>query len=168
MAVMTRQSERAEREGPPRLARPPSDRYIGESTEEAAAADAAATDAGASPARGIAYGVVAAIIGALVILFLGGVMTLSAGLLVVAAVAGRAVGQATAVGSGTTIEPRPRRWAAASLAVGGVIFGQVAMWLFARTEGGVLTLPDYLGQTFGILVPAQVVLAAIVAWWSAR
>jgi len=166
MAVMTSPSEPADHEGSPRLARPPSDRYRGEA--ENAAEDPATTDAGASPARGIAYGVVAAVIGAIVILFLGGVMTLSAGLLVVAAVVGRAVGQATVAGSGTTIEPRRRRWVAATVAVGGVILGQVAMWLFARTEGGVLTLPDYLGQTFGFLVPAEVVLAAIVAWWAAR
>ena len=166
MAVMTSPSEPADHEGRPRLARPPSDRYRGEAAEEVA--EDAPTDEGASPARGIAYGVVAAIIGALVILFLGGVMTLSAGLLVVAAVVGRAVGQATVVGSGTTIEPRRRRWVSVSLAVGGVILGQVAIWLYARTEGGVLTLPDYLGQTFGILVPAELVLAAIVAWWSGR
>jgi hypothetical protein len=44
----------------------------------------------------------------------------------------------------------------------------VGLWLYARTEGGVLALPDYLGQTFGLLVPIQVALALAIAWWSAR
>ena len=42
-----------------------------------------------------------------------------------------------------------------------------ALW-FARTEGGVLPLIDYLGQTFGPLVPLQLLLAVGVAWWRAR
>ena len=50
----------------------------------------------------------------------------------------------------------------------GLSRGQLGIWAYARSEGGVLGLADYLGQTFGWLVPAQVVLAAFAAWWSAR
>ena len=49
-----------------------------------------------------------------------------------------------------------------------MVLGQVGLWLFARAEGGVLAPIDYLGQTFGPLVPVEVVLAAVVAWWRAR
>ena len=49
-----------------------------------------------------------------------------------------------------------------------VILGQLGLWLYARIEGGVLSLPDYLGQTFGFLVPLQFAAAMLVAWWTAR
>jgi hypothetical protein len=54
------------------------------------------------------------------------------------------------------------------LAAIAVLAGQVGLWLYAQTEGGVLTLPDYLGQTFGVLVPLQLVIAVALAWWTAR
>jgi uncharacterized protein (DUF2062 family) len=49
-----------------------------------------------------------------------------------------------------------------------VAIAQIGIWLFARAEGGALGLVDYLGQTFGPLVPLQFAIAALVAWWSAR
>ena len=50
----------------------------------------------------------------------------------------------------------------------GVGLGQVGLWLLARGEGGVLPLVDYLGETFGILVPLQLAIAGLVAWWRSR
>jgi len=103
----------------------------------------------------------------LVVLF-GGVLAVSAGLLVVASAVGYAVGLATVIGAADTLSPRMRPWIAGAIAGLGVLLGQVGLWLYARAEGGVLSPVDYLGQTFGVLVPLEVVLAAVVAWWRAR
>ncbi len=123
---------------------------------------------GHAPARGIAFGAIAALVGAALIVVFGGALAVSAGLLVVASGVGYAVGLATVVGAGDTLSARARPWIAAALAALGVVLGQLGLWLFARAEGGVLAPIDYLGQTFGPLVPVEVLLAAAVAWWRAR
>ena len=43
--------------------------------------------------------------------------------------------------------------------------GQVGLWVFARSEGGVLPLLDYLGEAFGLVVPVQLVVASPVSAW---
>jgi hypothetical protein len=123
---------------------------------------------GATPARGIAFGSIAAVAGAALIVVFGGALAVSAGLLVVASAVGYAVGLATLIGSADTLGGKGRPWVAAGLAAVGVMLGQVGLWLFARAEGGVLEPIDYLAQTFGPLVPMEVLLAAVVAWWRAR
>ena len=95
-------------------------------------------------------------------------MAISAGLLVAAAAIGYAVGLATVAGAAGTLTGPARPGFAAVLAGLGIVLGQVGLWLFARTEGGVLPLIDYLGQTFGPLVPLELLLAVGVAWWRAR
>ena len=121
-----------------------------------------------APVRGIAFGAIAALVGAALIVVFGGALAVSLGLLVVASGVGYAVGLATVVGAGDTLSARARPWIAAALAALGVVLGQIGLWLFARAEGGVLAPIDYLGQTFGPLVPVEVLLAAAVAWWRAR
>ena len=133
---------------------------------DAHAAEPAST--GAAPARGIAFGAIAALVGAVLVVVFGGALAVSAGLLVVASAVGYAVGLATVIGAADTLAPRRRSWIAAALAGLGMLLGQVGLWLFARAEGGVLAPIDYLGQTFGVLVPVEVLLAAVVAWWRAR
>jgi hypothetical protein len=96
------------------------------------------------------------------------VASVSAGLLVVAALTGLLVAEALRAGGGATIPPRLRRSLAVATAVESVAIAQIGIWLFARAEGGALGLVDYLGQTFGPLVPLQFAIAALVAWWSAR
>lgn len=123
---------------------------------------------GGTPARGIAFGAIAGIAGAALIVVFGGALAVSAGLLVVASAVGYAVGLATLIGSADTLHGAVRPWTAAGLAALGVLLGQVGLWLFARAEGGVLAPIDYLAQTFGLLVPVEVLLAAVVAWWRAR
>lgn len=151
--------------GERRLSRPPSDRYRAASAE--AEADPAAAPA-QSPARGIAFAVVAAIGIAAAITVVGGVLLVSAGLIVLAAAGGWIVAIALKVGAGETL-PRTRRiWLAGGIALGAVILGQVGLWLFARTEGGVLPIDEYLSQTFGPLVPLQALAATVTAAWSAR
>jgi hypothetical protein len=149
--------------GERRLNRPPSDRY--RSTEAATEPPEASS---ASPARGVALAVLVAIGVAVAITIVGGVLLVSAGLVVLAAAGGWAVALALKVGGGATIPRRRRVWLAAGLGLAAVVLGQVGLWLFARTEGGVLPLVEYLGQTFGPMVPLQALAATAVAAWSAR
>jgi hypothetical protein len=149
--------------GERRLSRPPSDRYR---QADAATEDPAGTTA--SPARGVVLAVFAAIGAALAITVLGGVTLVSAGLVVVAAAGGWAVAIALRLGAGPTIPRRSRIGLAVALALGAVVLGQVGLWLFARNEGGVLPIADFLAQTYGPLVPLQAVAAAVAAGWTAR
>jgi hypothetical protein len=113
---------------------------------------------GASPVRGIAWAAFVALAGAGVIVALGGPLALSLGLLVVAFLIGRLVGLAL----------RGRQVTAVTITILGILLGQVGLWLFARSEGGVLGPVDYLAQAFGWLVAAQLLVAAGVALWSSR
>jgi hypothetical protein len=63
---------------------------------------------------------------------------------------------------------RTRPAPAVTITLLGILVGQVGIWLYARSEGGVLGLVDYLGQAFGWLVVAQLVVGAAVAWWTSR
>ncbi len=54
------------------------------------------------------------------------------------------------------------------LTVASVALGQVGIWQYALTEGGVLPLVDYLGEVFGPLVIVEFVVGAVVAWLAAR
>ena len=53
----------------------------------------------------------------------------------------------------------------AAIAVAG---GQLGLWLWARSEGGVLGPLDYLGETFGILVPLEFAFGVAAAWLAGR
>jgi hypothetical protein len=147
--------------GERRLERPPSDRYRPTKTEPESAAVG-------SPARGVALGAVVAILGAVAITLTGGLLTITAGLVVVAAVVGWAVAVAGVSGGGASLARSRRVPIAVALAVAGIALGQVGLWLLARQEGGVLPLIDYLGETFGILVPLELAIAGLIAWWRTR
>jgi hypothetical protein len=173
MAAVTDPASDPRAPGERRLARPPSDRYRPAAAADVGSANTAAAGTGrdGSPARGVAFGAIAALGGAAATVVLGGVLAISAGLVVVAAATGYGVGLAVTAGTGTLsgADRRPARpWIAAVLAILGVVLGQLGLWLFARAEGGVLALPDYLGQTFGPVVPLQWLLAGVVAWWKGR
>ena len=118
--------------------------------------------------RALLYGVAASAGGAVVLAALAGPLSLGPGLLVVAAAAGRFVALAFMAGSGRSGGRTGRSVAAVMLAVVAVALGEIGTWLFARAEGGVLDLVDYLGQVHGVIAPAMAVLAAGTAWWSAR
>jgi hypothetical protein len=152
--------------GERRLARAPSERY------GPAPADglpvATVPSPGGAAMRGIAYGAITAVVGSVLIVVFGGAMAVSAGLLVVAASIGYVVAIATVAGAGGSMSSPARSRSAAVLAGLSVALGQVGLWLFARSEGGVLEPIDYLGQTFGVVVPVELLLAAGVAWWRAR
>jgi hypothetical protein len=109
-----------------------------------------------------------AILGAVAIVLLGGILTITSGLLIVVAAIGWGVAMSLRFGAGDRLSRR-RRWeAAVALSFGAVALGQLGLWGYARTEGGVLSPLDYLGEVYGPLVPLQFVTAAIVAWLTAR
>lgn len=148
--------------GERRLARPPSERYAAPAPETLPAG--ATSDDGADPRRGSVLAVLLAMAGAGVITVAGGLLAITAGLLVIAAALGWAIATVLAQGNA----PAQRRWLAPSIAPLGVALGQVGLWLVARQEGGTLGLIDYLAETFGFLVPLQLAIAAVVAWWQSR
>ncbi len=126
------------------LDRPPSDRYVVSATAPLPEA----------PASGRAIqGLLAALIGAAVITILGGPLSVTFGLVAVAAVVGWAVGSSV----------RPSLGLAVGLAIGSIVLGLVGIWLVARLEGGVLSLPEYLAQVQGPLVAIEIAVAALVA-----
>lgn len=99
---------------------------------------------------------------ALVLVLVGGPLSSTAGLVFVAGLGGAIVGLLLA---GSPRAPRVRRRLGLGLAVGAVVAGAVATWLFAQGEGGTLGLLDYLWATTGLLVPAEIAVAAIAAAW---
>ena len=151
--------------GERRLARPPSERYR---EAEARATAAASSPRAVSPARGLGLGLLVGLGGAAVIVVLGGILALTLGLIVVAGAIGWLVAVAVGFGAGATLPASRRASAAAGLALLGVLLGQVGLWLYAASEGGVLSLPDYLGEVYGPLVPLELTLAGAVAWATAR
>ncbi len=148
--------------GERRLAHPPSDRY--RVTEP----ESTSTDRPGSPARAAILGASAVLAGAIAITVLGGVLAVSAGLIVVAAATGWAVGLGLRWGAGHPPAFERRVRLAVGLALLSIVLGQLGLWWYAGTEGGVLDPLDYLAQTFGLLVPIELVLAAIGAWLTAR
>jgi hypothetical protein len=129
------------------LDHPPSDRY----------GDVPATPE-PGPARRASGPLAAGLVGAAVIAFLGGPLSVTFGLLGVAAVTGWAVGSLA----------RPSLGLAVGIAVGSVALGLVGVWLFARLEGGVLGLPEYLAEVQGPLVFVELAVAGVIAAGSVR
>jgi len=153
--------------GERRLARPPSDRY--RAAEERATAAAASTpDPSASVARGIALAVVAALVGAGAIVFTGGVATLTTGLLAIAGLTGLGIALGLLFGAGPHLVRRRRVLLAIGLALGAVALGQLGLWQYGRSLGGVLPLVEYLGEVYGPLVIAEFAIAIVVAGVAAR
>jgi len=142
-----------------RLTRPPSDRYGGP----------VATDGEIGVGRGRAIVTAAALsgVGAGAIAILGGVLGIGAGLIVVAALAGWLVAASLRTAGGALVR-RTRLAIAVALAVDAVLLGQVGLWVIAIIEGGVLDPISYLGQVFGVLVPAELVASIAAAVWTAR
>ena len=152
--------------GERRLAHPPSDRYRA-AEAHAAAIEADLPDPAASVARGLAIAVAIAIVGAVAIVVVGGVLSETTGLVVVAGATGLFVAYALQVGAADRLTTRRRIGLAIGITVVAIALGQLGVWQYARSEGGVLPLIDYLGEVFGLLVPLQfaagIVAAALIA-----
>jgi hypothetical protein len=123
----------------PQLERPPGDRYR---ADEPPDDDRATTfDRTAWPA--------AVVVGtALVFTVLGGLMTLTAGLIVVAAFAGWLIGK--------LVSPPP---VAALVGIVAVVLGFLGIWAFGRVEGGVLDPIEYLAEVEGWVLVGLCLLA---------
>jgi hypothetical protein len=154
--------------GERRLAHPPSDRYRASEAAAAAAEAADDVDPAASVARGVAVATVVAIVGAVAIVVLGGVLTLTEVLLIVAGFTGLGVGLALRWGAAEHLAGRRRVVIALGLSLGSVALGQLGLWQYGRTLGGVLGPLDYLGEVYGPLVLVEFVAAGVIAWLAAR
>jgi len=111
-----------------------------------------------------ARAVVVAVVGAAVLVILGGPLATTSGLLFVAGVTGGLIGL-LAAGSA-----RPKPWVrrfAIVLAVIVVLIGAVGAWLVGLAQGGDLGLVDFLWATSGLLVPAELLAAILAAAWGA-
>jgi hypothetical protein len=102
----------------------------------------------------------------------GGVLASTFGLLLIGGITGTVVGllvaRAAVPDNGSA--PTPRRTVirvAIGVALVAVVLGDVGLWLFALTEGGVLGPVDYLWTTFGPFVPGIALVAVLTAWWGA-
>lgn len=154
--------------GERRLAHPPSDRYRAEEARAAAAAEAARPDPNASVARGLAIAAAIAVVGAVAIVVIGGVLSVTTGLVVVAGATGLFVAYALQIGAAEHLTSRRRIAIAIVLTVVAIALGQLGIWQYARSEGGVLPLIDYLGEVFGLLVPVQFAAGVVAAWLVGR
>lgn len=128
----------------------------------------AQVDPTGSSLRAVASGTIAAVLAGAVFLVFAGPLSFSAGLVVIAVFAGRLIGLVVRTSAGPAISSDARTVVAMLLTIAWFVGAQVGVWLYARAEGGALGLFDYLGQTFGPLVPLQLFVAVGIAWWSAR
>jgi hypothetical protein len=147
--------------GERRLDRPPSDRYATPAEASTDASTTLLTSAQSVPIAGLF-----AVLGGLAITFGGGLLAITAGLVIVAVAIGWGV--ATVLTLGPARRSARATWVSIAMACGGVALGQLGLWLVARQEGGVLGVVDYLAETFGYLVPLQFLGAAGAAWWRSR
>jgi len=152
--------------GEHRLARPPSDRYAATDTEPGGPISGA--EPGASVGRGVVLAIAAGLLGSGLLVLLGGVVTITAGLVIAAGAIGWAVTAGLRFGAGDRIGPDRRVAIAVTIALGSIALGQLGLWLYAQSEGGVLSPIGYVTDVFGILVPIEFGVAAIIAWWGAR
>ena len=174
LASTPRPGDRAPAERGPaarRLDRPPADRYRGFDRRDSAESTGAPIEGptgGGSVARSAAWTAPAAIVALIVYWVFAGPLAFSAGLVVVGIFAGRMIGLTAKAGGGTAVTSDQRVVVALVTTVGWFVAAQVATWIYARNEGGVLPILDYLLQTFGPVVPLVAIAAVLAAWWSAR
>jgi hypothetical protein len=148
-----------------RLERPPSDRYDRESSVAPSRRSGLVL-----PALKAA---VAALLGAIGLYAVGGLVASTAGLLFVAGLTGAAVGLllARAAVPGDAAAPALTRrqvsWLAVALSIGAIVIGAVATWLHALGEGGTLGFVDYQLETFGPFIVGEAVIATLAAAWGA-
>lgn len=121
-----------------------------------------------SLARAVAFSTIAALIAMGIYLLFAGPLAFSAGLVIVAIFAGRVIGQTAKVGAGSALTSDQRIVVALVITIAWFVVTNVAVWLYAQSEGGVLPIVDYLLETFGPVVPLGGVAAVLAAWWSAR
>ncbi|MEA2608989.1 MAG: hypothetical protein QOJ75_1232 [Chloroflexota bacterium] len=151
--------------GERRLAHPPSDRYRDGQDGTSSRQEPAKPG---STGRAVGFASAAGLLGSAVITVLGGVFAISAGLVVVAVATGWAVAVGLRAGAGGQLGETRRVRLALALALAAVALGQAGLWIYGRSEGGVLAPLEYLWEVFGLLVPLQLVAGGVAAWLAAR
>jgi hypothetical protein len=152
-----------------RLERPPGERYA-PPDREPASSRGGPRDALLAP---LAKALLAAVAGSVVLYVLGALLSSSVGLVFVAGLTGTAVGlllaRAAAPGGGAMPALTRRSATGLAIAVGiaAVVLAGLGTWLHALAEGGALGPIDYLQETFGAIVPLELVFATIGAAWGA-
>jgi hypothetical protein len=130
------------------LDRPPGDRYLPARSARAASDDVLGGVRG--PLAVFAGGTLAFIV-------LGGVLAITAGLIVLAGLVGWL--------TGLLVRPPLR---AAVVAFATVVAGLLGIWLFGRWEGGVLNPIEYLAEVQGFVVPLELLAGAGMAAAASR
>lgn len=128
----------------------------------------AAGSTGASRVRGVGLALLAATMGAAIMVLLGGPLAFTYGLIVVAYFIGRFAALGLRIGAGPTISATNRATIAILVSLFAVVLGFMGLWVFATGEGGSLSLFDYLSSVYGALVPIQFIIATLAAWWGSR
>ena len=118
--------------------------------------------------RAIALGLGGGAIVAVILVVAAEFAAFTAGLIVIAYFLGRIVGTLVKVGAGPGVSATVRESIAILISLACLAAAHVGMWLLAQALGGVLSLPQYLYDTFGPLVPLEFMIATFAAWWSAR
>ena len=153
------------------LGQPPSARFE--------RADSGAVGAPAARQGPLGAGTVAGIVilGTAAIIVLHAVLAVTTGLLAIAALVGYLLGQALRAGGagvragGTGDGPAAGANSVAGaivLALAVVAAGAIGSWLVAIPQGNQLGIAEYLGQTVGIVLPAQALAAVAGAWLGSR
>jgi hypothetical protein len=150
-----------------RLDRAPGERYAGPARQPAAPESPAPHPSG-SIGRSVAFAIGAAVIALFAYVGLAGPLAFSSGLVIAAIFAGRIIGLSARAGAGRAISYDRKVLVALIATLVWFVAAQVATWLYARGEGGVLPIVDYLLQTFGPIVPLVAIASILAAWWSAR
>jgi hypothetical protein len=155
--------------GPPPAGQPAGRPIGGIHAEPTSAGDeTSGIEAGASPFRGVGLALLAATVGAAILVFLGGPLSFSYGLIIVAYFIGRFAAVGLKVGAGDTISSTNRVTIAILVSLFAVALGQMGLWVFANSEGGRLSMVDYLATVYGALVPIEFIIATLAAWWGSR
>lgn len=156
------------------LERPPSARYVRGPGPAGTTDDGTDGNSARSALTGpLLRALVLAAAGSAWLLLIGAVLASTVGLLFISGAIGAGVGLVLARAAAPTGEARPvaRRtvtWLALLLTLAAIAVGFVATWLFARSEGGVLGLLDYLWTTFGPFVPGEFLIGSVAAAWGAN
>jgi hypothetical protein len=152
----------------PALRRAPGERYAGPETATDAGTETGAAVRRPSTARAVGLGALVGLAGVVTLVVLGGVFAMTAGLIAVAGVIGWGVGTTVSANASPSTSRTVRGLIAAILAVDAVVLGQIGLWLYAAAQGGTLELVDYLAEAWGPLVLVELVVAWLIAGWTAR
>jgi hypothetical protein len=117
--------------------------------------------------RSLAYGAIAAAVGAALLFALAGPLSVDTGLLVVGVAVGWVVGVAVRTGAAHARSPAggsgTRVATAIALALAAWAVAWAGTWGWSHVQGGVLGPAQFLIQVYGLLIPVQLMFATAAA-----